>query len=117
MRVLAGADDDGVELARVVKEGAEIADAPRLGKAFRGGVQSAGTHVAQGNNVLALDGLQVAAAPAADTDDGDIQSVGRVLGPQEAGRCREDTGGDELTAREQMTRHRFPPLCWSANPA
>ncbi len=112
VRVLGGADDDGVELIGVVEHLAEVLEPSRLREHRRGAIEVRGAHVAQGHDPLAGDALQVRPAASADADDGDAQAV-RRLDARGADGCARDArarapagegrrgcagGGEERTA-------------------
>ncbi len=82
MLVIGSADDDRVDVALAVEHDAKIVELGRLGIAPEGRSRSALIDITQGDDIFgASDGCQVAAAPAAGTDEGDVQLI---IGPQPA---------------------------------
>ena len=88
VRVLAGADDDGVEVARMIIQFAEVDELACSGMPLGGGVQVPLVDVAEGDDVFGLHVPHVVAAAAAGADDGDVELVVEVL-PAEDGRGSE----------------------------
>ena len=88
VRVLGGADDDGVELAGVVVELPEVHFLPRLRMLGRHLVERHAIHVADGHDLLPRDALEIVGAASAAADDGDAQLVVTELSAQDGRRRR-----------------------------
>ncbi len=107
--VLAGADDHGVEVGGPVEQLAEIGERAGLRMRGLGGVERRPAHVAQGDDVLGGDALEVGRAAAAGADDGDVQLVVEVLAAEDRRRAGHDAGRgqratDELTTGNGRSR-------------
>jgi hypothetical protein len=108
VRVLAGADDHGVEGGGMVKELAEVGELFGVAVFGPGRLQGGAAHVAQRDDVLGGDGGEVGGAPAAHTDQGDVELVGRLAGAQEGGCGQGGAGGGEEGAASEERRHDDP---------
>jgi len=91
--MLAGADDDGIELALMIEEPAEVGTTPRLGKLDRRRIDGPRIDVAQSDNVLGADRCQVSRPAPADADDGNVEPIVDILAANEIGSGQNSPGG------------------------
>src|SRR5262245_26511844 len=112
MRVLARADDNGIELAGVVEHPSEIAEAASLRAFGIGGVEVLLVDVAEDDDILGRDAAEITAAAASGRDHGDIELLAKVAPAHDgrsgkgAGRCRQ-CGCVKFAASDAM--HELPP--------
>ena len=105
VRVLGGAHDDGVNVLALIVKLVEVHVFARLRVLGGRGVEVLLVHVAERDNVLALDLGQVGSAASARANDREVELVagGKAPGPGAGqGRAREggDAGGDSGAAKE-----------------
>src|SRR5207245_1148980 len=104
-------------LVGVIEHLPEIGKLARLGKLRRGLVQVFPIHVAQGDDVLGRNRVQVAATASARGDDGDVQFVVEVLSAQKRrGNAYRASGGKqragELSASKEVGFHNWNRIRW-----
>ena len=92
MGMLAGADDDGVEVLGAVEELAEVGELLCFGEFLGGLFDGRPVDVAEGDDVLGTDAASIAASAATGADDGDVEFVVEVSSPDDA-RGDEECGG------------------------
>ncbi len=108
MGVFAGADNDRIELARMIVEFPEIDEFARLRELLRGGGEGGLVHIAQRHDVLRAHGLQVSGAASARADNGDVEAlVGIALlrdgrHAQRGGPAREQRGAQKRPAGQTV---------------
>ena len=103
VRVLTGADDDGVELLRVVEHLPEVGEPLRLRILCAAFLQRVGVDVAEGDDVLRCDASEILGAAAAGANHRDVQLVVQVPRAQNRGRADRGSGG------RQRPAHKLPP--------
>ena len=110
VRVLARAHHDSVKLIDVVEELAEICAFARFGMFYCLSIEVALVDVAEGDDILGSDGLEVAFAAATGADNGNVKLIIQVLTAEECwGGPQCASGGEqrasELAAGERMGFH------------
>ena len=98
--VLAGANDDSVEVTGALEEFAEIGEFLRARMFRGGGLEVSGVDIAKGHDVFGRNGFEVAGAAPARANNGQVQFLIQILSAQERGRGPEGGGGRGQDARE-----------------
>jgi hypothetical protein len=102
VRVLAGADDNRVEVFGVIEDFAEVGEFFCVGMFSGGSVEVFGVDVAEGNDVFGGDAPEIGTAAATGGNDGDVEFVVEVLAAKDGRKseCRAGGGGQKTTTSE-----------------
>ena len=104
VRVLTRADDDSVELFRVVEHLPEVGEPLRLRILCAAFLQRVGVDVAEGDDVLRCDASEIFGAAAAGANHRDVQLVVQVSPTQNRRRADRGSGSRESSAHKLPAR-------------
>ena len=86
VRMVGRRDDHGVDpIANLVEHPAEVVERLRLGMALGGLAQAVLVNVAEGDDILASQRLEVVGPATAHTHEGDVQLLGQAAASQKRG--------------------------------